>query len=124
MPWDAGEVNAGFCAGTPWLPVEAAHLPMAVSRQDADAGSVLNFYRKAIRIRQGNPALKTGSVEVLAAGGDVLVLRREAEGGAVTCVYNFGSAPMAVPAGFGKDFILVSGSEVIIEPRGFVWLKT
>jgi alpha-glucosidase len=124
MPWDAGEVNAGFGAGTPWLPVEAAHLPMAVSRQEADAGLVLNFYRKAISIRRGNAALKTGSVEVLEASEDVLVLRREAGGETVTCVYNFGSAPMPVSKEIGNDFILTSGNGVMIEPRGFVWLRT
>ena len=124
MPWDAGAQNAGFGAGTPWLPVEAAHLPMAVKAQEADADSVLNFYRKAIAKRQGNAALKTGSVEVLEAGEDVLVLKREAEGGAVTCVYNFGSAPMPLPAGQGKEVVLVSGNGGMIEPRGFVWLRT
>jgi alpha-glucosidase len=124
MPWDAGAENAGFGTGTPWLPVEAAHLPMAVSRQEADAGSVLNFYRKAIGIRQRNAALKTGSVEVLEASEDVLALRREAEGGTVMCVYNFGSAQMPVPKKYGTDFILLSGNGVTIEPRGFIWLRT
>ena len=58
---------------------------------------MLNFYRKAIGIRQGNAALKTGSVEVLEAGEDVLVLKRVADGESVTCVYNFGSGPKQVP---------------------------
>jgi alpha-glucosidase len=123
MPWDAGAKNAGFGAGTPWLPVEAAHLGMAVERQEADAESVLNFYRKAIGIRQASAALKTGSVEVLEASENTLALRREAGGEAVTCVYNFGSAQIPVPKKYVTEFILTSGNGFMIEPRGFVWLR-
>jgi alpha-glucosidase len=123
MPWDAGAENAGFGAGKPWLPVEAAHLAMAVSRQEADAKSVLNFYRKAIGIRQGNAALKTGRIEVLEASDDLLTLRRAAGGEAVTCVYNFSPLPVPLPFENGGISILASGIGAMIEPRGFVWMR-
>ena len=59
FPWTDAP-DAGFGGGKPWLPVEPAHLPLAVSRQEADEDSMLNFYRKAIRVRQSSEALKHG----------------------------------------------------------------
>jgi alpha-glucosidase len=122
MPWDGGAVNAGFGAGSPWLPIEAAHLPMAVKAQEADPRSVLNFYREAIRVRQGSAALKTGSVEVLEASGDLLVLRRAAGGEAITCTFNFGDKPLARPA--DGVVLLTSSSGAAVGPRGFVWVRS
>ena len=121
MPWDGGAENAGFGAGKPWLPVERAHLAMAAMAQKADAGSVLNFYRKAISIRQGSAALKTGSVEVLEASDDVLTLKRVAGGETVTCMYNFGLKPVAVPV--KGELLLSSSGGASLEARGFAWMR-
>jgi alpha-glucosidase len=122
MPWDAGEENAGFGAGQPWLPVEAAHLAMAVTAQEADAGSVLIFYRKAISIRQGSAALKTGSIHVLRADDDALVLQRGSGDETVTCAFNFGTKPLARPA--AGEALLSSQDGKAIGPRGFVWIQS
>ncbi len=119
FPWDSAP-NAGFGAGKPWLPVEKAHLPLAVSRQEADAGSTLNFYREAIRIRQGSAALKLGSIEIIEVSDDLLVWQRKADGETITCAYNFGAEPVPAPTG---EVLLSSGKGAAIEPRGFVWVR-
>jgi alpha-glucosidase len=36
MPWVSTALNAGFSAVEPWLPVDPAHLPLAVDAQEAD----------------------------------------------------------------------------------------
>ena len=64
IPWVEG-VGWGFTTGTSWLPMD---WPMGVSVdvQDADRGSVLNFYRRAFafrRDRMGPMALEAWSVE-------------------------------------------------------------
>ena len=41
MPWVSGAVNAGFSEVEPWLPVDPAHLPLAVDAQEADPASTL-----------------------------------------------------------------------------------
>ena len=82
---------------------------------------MLNFYRKAIGIRQGNAALKTGSVEVLEASGDVLTLMRVAGGETVTCMFNFGLKPVAVPV--KGELLLSSSGGASLEARGFAWMR-
>jgi Domain of unknown function (DUF3459) len=72
-------------------------------------------------IRQGSAALKTGSVEVLEASGDLLVLRRAA-GDAIACTVNFGDKPLARPA--DGLVLLTSSSGAAVEPRGFVWVRS
>ena len=57
MQW-SGQPNAGFCpAGvTPWLPVNPNYADgINVRDQQEDPGSLLSFYRRLIRARQGSP---------------------------------------------------------------------
>lgn len=51
MQWSAEE-NAGFTTGTPWLNVNPNYVQINVAAQDADADSVLNYYRKLIALRK------------------------------------------------------------------------
>ena len=125
MPWDQTQPNAGFGAGTPWLPVSRAHVPLAAARQAADAASTLNFYRKAIGVRKGSMALRLGGIDCEETSGDVLVLHRDLDGEKVVCVFNFGSNAAANPhLGHGK-LLLTSGPEDAgtIEPYGFRWVR-
>jgi alpha-glucosidase len=81
MPWDARAPNAGFTSGTPWLPVVAPHVARAVSVQEGDAGSPLNFARRFIQWRKGQPQLTRGEIAFFDAPEPVLALRRDLEGG-------------------------------------------
>ena len=48
MPWDAEAPNLGFTTGTPWLPPGPEHMALAVSEQQNDPHSTLNFLRAMI----------------------------------------------------------------------------
>ncbi len=79
MQWSA-TAQAGFCSPDvqPWLPVNpnAAH-GCDVASQDADPASLLNFYRRLLRVRQQTPALLSGGYLPLDANGaDCLVFVR------------------------------------------------
>lgn len=50
MQWDANP-NAGFTAGTPWLPVHGDYARQNVQVESADPASVLNWYRRLARLR-------------------------------------------------------------------------
>ncbi|QJE01548.1 alpha-glucosidase [Massilia forsythiae] len=76
MPWTDEAPNAGFTAGTPWLPVAAPHLAMAVSRQEEDADSPLQFARRFIAWRRRQPQLTRGDIAFFDAPEPVLALRR------------------------------------------------
>ena len=59
MQWTGG-VNAGFSEGKPWLPVHPDHVFRSVEAQDEQPNSLLNFYRRLIRTRRTEPALRSG----------------------------------------------------------------
>ncbi len=59
VQWD-GSRNAGFSEGDPWFTVNPNYVSVNVAKQDAEADSILNYYRQCIRIRQSSPALLFG----------------------------------------------------------------
>jgi alpha-glucosidase len=68
----ANAANAGFSpAGvTPWLPVNPNYAEgINAADQERDAGSLLNFYRRALHMRRQNPALVTGDYQLLQGDG-------------------------------------------------------
>ena len=88
MPWDAGAPNLGFSTGTPWLPLGEAHRPLAVSRQEGDAGSVLNFARRFLAQRKSSAAMRLGDIHFLDAADPVLAMVRQCDSERILCVFN------------------------------------
>jgi alpha-glucosidase len=64
MQWDASP-NAGFTSGRPWLKVNPNYPAINVAQQEADPDSVLNYHRRLIALRKGEPALVHGRYELL-----------------------------------------------------------
>ncbi len=59
VQWDNSE-NAGFTTGTPWFYVNENYKDVNVAEQENDPDSVLNFYRKVIKLRKKLPCVKHG----------------------------------------------------------------
>ena len=93
MVWEAEGVNAGFGAGTPWLPVPDAHRPLAVDRQSGEPESLLEHYRAFIAFRRRHPVLVEGTIEAIADHGEVLTFRRVTPETTLLCAFNLGDAP-------------------------------
>ncbi|OCT46397.1 Alpha-glucosidase [Cladophialophora carrionii] len=51
VQWD-GTANAGFTTGKPWIRVHDDYEAVNVAAQQQDRGSVLNFYKKMIKLRK------------------------------------------------------------------------
>ena len=125
MPW-TDEPNGGFTAGESWLPMAPEHLPMAVSRQDADPDSVLNFYRTFLAWRRSQPALRTGAISFLRSPEPLLVLQRESGSQRLIAVFNLGPEPVEylLPAhvqplpGHGLAPAAVEGRRIRLPPWG------
>ncbi len=96
MPWSADQANGGFSDGKPWLPVAMEHIHAAVEAQEADAGSMLSFYRRMIAFRAGHRALLKGRYVPHEAEDDYLAFTREHENGRVFCAFNLSGEPRAV----------------------------
>lgn len=102
MPWRAVEPAAGFSTTEPWLPVDPAHLPLAVDVQETAPLSMLKATRRLVRLRRAHPALRIGSMTILDTLDPLLVFQREAEGERLMAVFNLGHAPVAwtLPSGW------------------------
>ena len=78
MPWAAQDEHGGFSSAAPWLPLGDDNLTQAADRQRTDPDSLLNLTTHLLQLRRANPALRTGSFEVLRADKACLVVRRRA----------------------------------------------
>jgi alpha-glucosidase len=95
MPWTGEAPNAGFTTGKPWLPVDPAHFPRAVSLEEADGESALNAARRLITWRRGLPQLTRGEIKFFDAPEPVLALRRDLAGHpSILAVFNLGPEPV------------------------------
>jgi alpha-glucosidase len=88
MPWDAQAKNLGFSIGTPWLPLGPAHKALAVSEQEGNADSPLEFARHFLRARKTSAALRLGTLQFLQADKPILAFTREHDGEKVLCIFN------------------------------------
>jgi alpha-amylase len=89
MPWTGGR-NAGFTGGErPWEPLQPGHERRNVAAQDADPNSLLNHYRRLVRLRQAEPALAVGDARSIETGrDDVIAWERRAGNRSVTVIAN------------------------------------
>lgn len=60
VQWSAEE-NAGFTTGTPWFYINENYKDINVADQEKDENSVLNFYRRAIKLRKELSSVKNGN---------------------------------------------------------------
>ncbi len=64
MQWSADK-NAGFSQTEPWIEVQKNYGTINVETEEKDADSILNFYKKLIRLRKEMPIISDGTVQFL-----------------------------------------------------------
>ncbi|MER6091643.1 glycoside hydrolase family 13 protein [Streptomyces bluensis] len=117
LPWTAAGPSLGFGAGGAHLPQPPAFAGHSVEIQEADPGSTLTFYRRALAERR---RLQTAESLTWADGRpDVVHFRRP---GGWTCVTNFGTSPAPLPPG---RLVLASSTfdGALLPPDTTVWLQ-
>jgi alpha-glucosidase len=130
MQWDGSE-NAGFSKGTPWLPVSTTYKTHNVAEESKDPGSVLEFYKKVLRLRHTNRALLDGRYLAFnESDANVLSYLRLYKDQGVVVALNMSAAPQKIRLdlqrnGFASAKSLVatgksnvSGNEVTLGPFG------
>jgi alpha-glucosidase len=125
LPWSGDQPPFGFSThpGQPWLPQPAAWEHRTVAAQTADAGSMLNLYRAALRLRRDEPALGDGAMRWLPAPEGVLAFARDP---GFACVVNLSGAPAPVPdhtALLLASAPLALGVRASLSPDHAVWLR-
>jgi alpha-glucosidase len=116
MPWSDAPF-AGFSTVEPWLPLNDDWPTRNVAAQEADAESMLHFYRHLLALRRAHPALSVGTFALTEAEDEVLSYRREHEGEWLLVVLNLGKQVrrFTMPQGFAVGATLASTKP----PRGF-----
>jgi alpha-glucosidase len=130
MQWDSNE-NAGFSRGTPWLPVPPTYKTHNVADESKDPDSVLEFYKKVLKLRHSDAALLDGSYTAINdSDANVLSYLRVYKGDGVVVALNMSDTPQKLNLALkGKGFTgtkrllatgksAANGSEVLLEPYG------
>jgi glycosidase len=92
MQWTA--TASGFTRGKAWESLQGDTLTVNVAAQDANAGSLLNAYRRLIHLRASNPALASGELVPADASSDgVLAYLRRDGARMVLVLANLGTRP-------------------------------
>lgn len=96
MQWSRAPA-AGFTRGKPWETLQPDSFTVTVAAQDRSGGSLLSLYRRLIRQRASNSALRNGALVPVETGSEsVLAYLRQDSSRAVFVVANLGKT--SVPA--------------------------
>lgn len=126
LPWTASGASYGFSpenAAEPWLPQPDDWAPLAADAQDGVAGSTLELYRAALKLRREWDAFGDGELHWLDAPAGVLAFARPGTGGdGVRSWTNFGPDAVALPEG---EVLLASAelTDALLPADATVWLR-
>ena len=102
VQWDSSD-NAGFTTGEPWFYVNPNYTEINVAAQENDPNSLLNFYRKAIKLRKALPVVRHGDYKLYYPLSSIhYVYSRETadEKLLVVCSFSDEVTTLKIPAGF------------------------
>ena len=125
MPWTTGE-NGGFTSGTPWIKTQIDK-GFTVEEQEKNEKSVLNFYKRLLKLRKEIPALADGEFELLLNEDNLSVYTRKSDSETIYVVTNFSDTEIALPALVPADAtVLLNNYDSLSEnllPYQSVWFK-
>jgi alpha-glucosidase len=105
MPWDSSP-HGRFTEARPWLPLGKDHNKINVASLSRQPDSILNLYRRLIRLRRENEALISGRIESLTTEGPLLCYHRTDGTRRFVILLNLGHEPQETA--FGKGQIVIS----------------
>jgi glycosidase len=99
MSWTADAATGGFTTGVPFRPVAPNVATNNAQAQRADPGSIFNFYKAMLKLRNTRPSIARGSYEHSFAQGLVVGWQRATEAERTLVLINYGKeeAPTDVP---------------------------
>lgn len=125
IPWTT-EKHGGFTSGTPWIKTQVDS-GFTVEEQERDEGSVLNFYRKMLKLRKSDACLKDGEFELLLNEDDTSVYTRTLDGETVYVVSRYASSECATPECIPENYTVLLNNYAdfgkTLKPYQSVWLK-
>ena len=119
MAWD-GEPSAGFSTAPPdglWLPLHESHGSVNVRAELGDPDSHLSFYRRALAVRRGSAALRTGDYAPLDDAPDGVFAFTRGDDTLVLLHFGDGEASVDLPARFHDGRIALATHDRDAENR-------
>ncbi|GAC1534156.1 MAG: alpha-amylase family glycosyl hydrolase [Acidimicrobiales bacterium] len=110
IPWTV-DANHGWASDTPWLPWPPDSELRNAERGEADPGSMLHLYRRALAARRSSPALRTGTFSWLDGPPGTLVWEREAGPEMVMVAVNMTSDPVTITVATGGGWTAIAASD-------------
>jgi len=110
IQWTAGP-NAGFSpnpAATPWLRISKSYTKINVEAQEKDPNSLLNFYRRLLKVRRENIALQEGILQLEPPTKQTLVYYRLHPKQKLAILLNFSNQLLIIPTPLDKPNLLFS----------------
>jgi len=92
VQWSA-QKQAGFTAGTPWLPVNGNYKRINYAAQEEDGHSILHYYRRMIALRAGSETLRYGAFVPLPSNRRVMAYARTLGTEKYVVLLNFSDRP-------------------------------
>ena len=102
----SGEENAGFSTAEPWFYVNPNYREINAAAEDRDPNSILNFYRKCLKLRKDCPTLLWGSYrEYRRHSGWLYLYERQWQGERilVACSFSKRQRRFSLPEGYAAE---------------------
>ncbi|WP_031547807.1 alpha,alpha-phosphotrehalase [Oribacterium sp. FC2011] len=97
MQWDNTKY-AGFSEAEPWISLPEDREGVNVYDQEADEDSVLNFYRKLVKLRKEYEVIRDGSIEfIFDSVKEILAYKRVGEDGDILVLNNMSKDEVSLP---------------------------
>lgn len=127
VQWSSQE-NAGFTTGKPWLKVNPNYQEINVERQEKDADSVLNYYRRLLAVRK-SPEYKEvftygKFVPVYQDTESIMAYYREDGNQRMLVAANFGKETVEVKMEYPVKHIVLSNRDKVEEPEQMLRLNS
>ena len=127
MQWDSSQ-NAGFSTATKtWLPVNNTYHKVNVASEEKDDGSLLNFIKRVLTLRNKMPVFSKGALTLINEGlpSGVLGYKRKLNNTEVIVLLNFNNSPKEIQMQDGSSSLLsvhktdtISGGKVVLSAYG------
>ncbi len=97
MQWNDSE-RAGFSSATPWMNVNPSFKKINVLRQEDEQNSVLNYFRKMVKVRKAHDVLTYGSYALIETDNEKLfIYQRELGKEKWLIILNFSNESAKLP---------------------------
>lgn len=108
MQWDNSNY-AGFSTTKPWMPIHPNYLSVNVEKEESEADSFLNLYKRLIAIRKQHKALQCGDISFCSKGeSGVLIYRRIYRESTIEVLLNFTSSIKYIQRKYYKKRVIFS----------------